>query len=176
MKKKLIIIMATICVIISIIPIIIIINTHRSINSGGWNVYNSLSLMSEASTDVVRAEVISSVNKSRDFAVYTIHILEVFQGDLQVGNEVEMIQWGRRSIWNWNRDWASIRVEDDLVLFLRAQTNSPASIFGVYRLSRSIPNDVEIDASIRLISVRSRRLAGDGVEVTIEDLWSLRED
>ena len=136
--------------------------------------YITVEEIPELGLDVVRAEVISYSSESpRAYTLYTIRILEVFQGALQVGDETEMVQWGRRSI--WNRDWISIRVEDDLVLLL-GNYASPASIFAIYRLSRSVPSDVELDASIRLNPESSRSLAVDNLRITVEDLWNLRDD
>ena len=173
MKKVWIVILVPLVVVI-IIPLLIIREMHIGTGGGDWGFSHiTVEEIPELGLDVVRAEIISYSSESpRAYTLYTIRILEVFQGDLQVGDETEMVQWGRRSI--WNRDWISIRTGNDLVLFLHRE--SPASIFAIYRLSRSVPSDVELDPSIRLNPESSRSLAVDNFRITVEDLWSLRED
>ena len=153
------------------------------LTQGDWGFYYiAVEEIPGLSVDVVRAEIISSTTDTVELAgdrgtypitIYTIQILEAFQGELQVGDEIEMFQWGRRPI--WSRNWISIRTGNDLILFLHTDS-SPASIFAVYRLSRRVPSDVKLDASIRLNPVSSRRLPGDSLRITVEDLWNLRED
>ena len=153
------------------------------LNRGDPHVFRDLAHMAEETTDVVRVEIVSLAveelqprfsDRTYAYTVYTVRILEMFQGDLQVGDEVEIVQQGERSL--WNRRWISISVGDDLVLFFRTRPDFPASMSGVYRLSRNVPSDVAIDTSIRLRPIRSRGLPGDGIRVTVEELWDLRED
>ena len=146
--------------------------------------FHNVGTMAEASAHVVRAEILSATVKTEEFrrtagdaqvvtgTIYTIRTLEVFQGELEVGEEIEMIQWWGGLI--WDRNGLSIREGNDLILFLSFR--SPASIFGVYRLPRSVSSDVELDSSIRLRPVRYRRLPGNGVRITVQDLWDLREN
>ena len=148
--------------------------------------FNNMREMAASSPYIVRAETLSATVTRKEFGnapddiqvltstVYTIRILEIFRGELEVGDEIEMDQWWGGRL--WRRNGLSIREGDDLVLFLTPRTDFPATIFGVYRLSRSVPSDVEIDTSIKLRPVRYRRLPGNGVRVTVQDLWDLREN
>ena len=155
--------------------------------SADWVSYATFDEMANDATDIVRAEILSSTVKiwrigygDLPHIVYTIRILEVFQGDLQVGDEIEMEQLGGESdymvIINPNK--IPIEIGDDLILFLlNRDPSTPAGILhqGVYRLSKEIDSIEEIDASIELISV----VDDEGwieIEITVEDLWDLEEN
>jgi len=151
--------------------------------------------MAELSTDVVRAEIISSRVEEVEFeghnhpyiyTFYVIRILEVFQGDLQVGEEIEMAQIGGElgNMVMINSDEIPIEEGEDLVLFLLTYPGYPAGFFqqGVYQLDEEVGSEEEIDTSIELIPVVPEREIGDEFEVliefevSVEDLWELEED
>ena len=186
MKKVLVTLL--VLAILSSITYIIIRSVLSEGGGGDWIGFDSLEDMAEFSTDVVRAEILSSRVEEVEFegyafsdiyTFYTIQILEVFQGDLEVGNEVEMSQWGDGLGREGN--WISIGVGDDLILFLVNHDSSAPAGFplqGVYRLSRQVSNSEELDPTIELIPVLSRNIGlyGSDIIVTVEDLWGLRSD
>ena len=178
MKKVWMAILVTLVVAIIFSPLII---RRRLvvIQTSEWYTSYTLDDISGLGVDVVRAIILSSIDEPHSHTIYTIRILETFQGELLTGGKIEIAQWRDEPIRNRNssrrKDWISMEPDDDLVLLLRT-SNSPASIFAVYRLPESVSVDVELDASVRLRGVRSRRLLGDGIELTVEDLWNLRDD
>ena len=155
--------------------------------------YGSMEELARQSTDVVRAEIMtfwevreadvideeSGLPRAVIYTIYIIEILEVFQGDLQVGDEVVLKQMGGRrgNIEVINLDGAPIQIGDDLVMFLyfpsgadRAEILNPWQ--GVYRLSTEIASNEKMDATIELIPVAEGRQRVE-FEITVEDLWEL---
>ena len=155
--------------------------------AGDWPSYDSVEEMAERATDVVRGEILLSRVEKREhhmdwvdiYTIYTIRILEVFQGDLEVGDEIELSQMGGEvdNIKVINLDRVPIEVGDDLVMFLRTRSGNLAGILnpwqGIYRLSEEVGNTEEIDASIKLISVFGGEENLFELDVTVEDLWAL---
>lgn len=157
--------------------------------SSDWIGFDTLEEMAEWSTDVVRAKIISYTvgtmefegdYRSQVYTFYTIRILEVFQGNLQVGDEIELAQVGGKweNILVINEDEIPIEVGYDLVLFLITYPGFPAGFYqqGVYRLSEDLEATQEMDNSIELIPVLAEGMESSEFNLIVKDLWELDED
>lgn len=157
------------------------------------------------STDVVRAKILSSrvepYSVREDIhTIYAIQILEVFQGNLQIGDEIEIAQLGGETAYKVmvNPCKIPITVGDDLVLFLNLEASFFLANFlhrGAYRLAEELDSAVEMKASMELILVIPEGenpthstpegenpifIVSEGenlneFSLTVEELWSLRE-
>ena len=155
--------------------------------SADWIGFETQDEMAEYATDVVRAKVLSSTVERRRagdddywlYTVYTIRILEVFQGDLQIGDEIELAQMGGESETEVmiSSGWIPIETGDDLVLFLLTYPGFSAGFFlqGVYRLSEALEATQVMDATIELIPLvrEGRDSLEESFDLTVEDLWAL---
>ena len=152
-----------------------------------WPSYENIDELASSATDVVRAKILSSTiemisigNRYFPHIIYAVAILEVFQGDLQVGDEITLKQVAADSDYMIIVGLSEIPIEigDDLVLFLLTHPNYPhAGLIhqGVYRLSEEIDSLEKIDASIELTGVIEDEDWFE-IEITVEDLWNLDED
>lgn len=159
-----------------------------------WPSYDSIDEMTERATDVVRVEVLSSTitrwaYEGSDFlrniyTFYTIHVLEVFQGNLQVGDEIEVAQLGGKldNVEMINRNRVPFEIGDELVMFLVffPEKDYPAGILnpwqGIYRLSEEVGYGEEIDPSIALIPLHDEGNYSTNFELTVEDLIEIAKE
>ena len=148
-----------------------------------WVFYGTFDAMAERATDVVRAEILSSTLGERwggYQTIYEVRILEVFQGDLQIGDKIELAQLGGESAYRItiNLEKIPIEIGDDLVLFLlNNDPTTPAGLLhqGAYRLSESLESDEKMDASIELIPIVPEGMNFRRFHITVKELWGLRE-
>jgi len=164
-----------------------------------WPIYENFESLSDGATDVVRAEVIfyrvdelawsladddywpNGDRYQRD--IYTIHeirILEVFQGNLKVGDVIEIGQLGGETaeLKVINLDKVFFNIGDDVVLFLlRYDENFPAGILnpfqGAYHFSTTIETSDESVLELELENVFED--SSFDLEITLEDMIELAE-
>ena len=116
------------------------------IDSGNasWIVYRDAEDLASRATDIVRAEVLDERVEWFDatggysyppwyvlFTVYRVSVLEVFQGNAQPGDIMELAQEGGELddvIWH-SRDWINFGVGDELVFFARQNAPHLPGIF-----------------------------------------------
>ena len=161
--------------------------------------YNSIEELSDNSTNVIRARVVSNYAQRLDTAlrprnaredtgaphapfyqnhiVTQIEVLEVFRGYLSVGDVVEMRQLGgtvgNRSY--INPDLLNISVNDELVLFLFSFSDSvlpyilPNPVQSAYRFSDNAASARGRNNNVTLPSVNS----DNSLSLSINDLEAL---
>ena len=121
------------------------------------------------------------------FTVYRVRVIDVFQGDMQPGDIVEVMQEGgeRGGFRFGNREKISIAVGDDLVFFAAFSSEFPALPGGfmnpyqtVYRFSDfydrvAIESDIEMDISEELESMGPDAYHHLTLPITLGDLIGL---
>ena len=159
---------------------------------GDYPHYNSISDLASYATDVVRVEVLNErvewLNtwleppppEIHPYNLYTIHrirVLEVFQGDAEIGDILEVRQIGGQQdgLRVINEDEVPLAIGDDLVLFLRASyiENFPSVLLNPYQSAYYSPSEnalIDIDEDLESVN------PDNDLVLTTEDLIQIAED
>jgi len=157
--------------------------------------YPSVSLMVYVATDIIRVKVLDErvlrINtivgadptdiddRSFIYTVYRVEILEVFSGELEPGDILDVGELGGQygNIYYMNRDRAGLEIGDDLVLFIRYSRieNMPAwllsPIQAVYRFTPVNENAIQRNINDELESLSEY----NDLTLTLEDLQRISE-
>jgi len=165
--------------------------------SGDYEIFQDVDKLADASENIVRARIIDftvsddllmwreeddfeseleDTGIDRDilddqifiFTIYTVDILDVYKGDIQVGEQIEFMQLGGQigNVLFINNDEVEVALEDDLILFLSPNDEGPAMLLNPIQTAYHYSHNASKSLNHKFKSVDSE----NNLELTSGDL------
>jgi len=175
----------TAIVLIFLLGMASLVGCTQTITSISWPHYGSVEMLTRVATDIVRVEALGQTTERLNVmlppsppryerhVVNRFRVLEVFQGDLQSGDIIEVVQG-----MDWpDGDRLRFRRRDDLVLFLTSFDDFTLQLLNPYEAAYRFPSSSEstqtLGREVELESVHDRNDLA--LTITIGDLVQLAE-
>ena len=103
----------------------------------------------------------------RDIIFYRVEILEIFQGEYEVGDIIELAEW---VVWDENGNLSledSIRyeVDSELILFLRSSRSLGYLVFHPHQAVYEIPEDIDLEEDTEVVFEYIEEFQQDTIEL-----------